>query len=1073
MERAEKQENFFKLVLIIVDIIPKHLRNLFKDSWLQNYGQPWGDNRQAGDKMKREIAKFGGTYPNPDVEQNVTNGETEKWDCSTLFFALIFSKLDLLSGESRIRINNIRAVRNQCFAHSSKAEIPSDIFAQLVEDLAKIFRYFGWDEKEITSIPRIPLTTTDLILKKAEIMIEKKYDDMLKAVSLVADSARAETNKRFSSVESKVEDLKKEVQEVKSCFKHSNGSSMLAVFAVIIEFFSTVFLSILHACHKVYCLEPKRDRFSNFVNFIHKEGIQYGFHSDTLQRTYQRTLRNWTIPFINKDKEIRVVEKPRANFMVKLALADSRNLDQELKYANEVQDYIEKLSQSGPIEIKNVLDEVIGCCFIRGVAGVGKTSLVEYITLSWAEDELFRDRFDAVFLIKCRYIDSFRVETINADFKRQFGVDPDMLRESGERVLIIIDGLDEVADLDKMLSKDSIIHVLMSKNSWFIPGHVTLVTGRPHIEAVLRQHEYDITGQLRTIEVVGLVRETIELFVSNFCDGDLALKTRILEFIDSSPCIAGLATIPQYLNSLCCVLAIEKEGIKIEKSTSLYIWIFVSFLRHHMKEFNKFPYEILEDEDVKRFLSVMSKISYELLIQNRIVFNVGDFADFDNIISTDTKVREMLESFVIKKKCSTGLSYQYRHLTLHEFLASIHCFKHNIDTNFLLDKQLFQVVTFVAGFVSTDKSNTKGTIDSLFARCLDRSHTGVQSAGEILEQVIERYRSDNETYSRVFLTVFRELYDTCDQISLDLNLSGCLLYLNPLTSHSSMLLTHMMDVIINNDCQKAMGDLKIFLYSTVLEDSKLNRKLFEKLPYFQTVGFKACSIPTCLFEALNSSMLLHRSVLNLRELVFYKCELSEEHWNCLAPSLSLVEKFTLWEDEFDQKRCQVVVESFSSSFSLGRCTTKELRLFDCNIGMDVKRALIDLQSFIEVKFSKSTQNQDVKKAQDVKLTDFNDVKWKETSIRKLKFRSSTSLAELLKDEKAGGKCWVELAETLHFTKDEIEKFRNDGEPVLLMLNAYAKKPAASIPALLDAFVILGRLDCCLVLQTYIVSMEAN
>ena len=101
------------------------------------------------------------------------------------------------------------------------------------------------------------------------------------------------------------------------------------------------------------------------------------------------------------------------------------------------------------------------------------------------------------------------------------------------------------------------------------------------------------------------------------------------------------------------------------------------------------------------------------------------------------------------------------------------------------------------------------------------------------------------------------------------------------------------------------------------------------------------------------------------------------------------------------------------------------------------------------------------------------MKWKETSIRKLKFRSSTSLAELLKDEEAGRKCWIQLAETLHFTKDEIEKFRNDGEPVLLMLKAYAKKPAASIPALLDAFVILGRLDCCLVLQTYMVSMEAS
>ena len=84
-----------------------------------------------------------------------------------------------------------------------------------------------------------------------------------------------------------------------------------------------------------------------------------------------------------------------------------------------------QVKDQGALEYEKLITANDRHCFLRGVAGIGKTSLLEYMTLKWAKRELFKDDdgrelFDFLFLIKCRELEESKSETIEAFIKRKF-----------------------------------------------------------------------------------------------------------------------------------------------------------------------------------------------------------------------------------------------------------------------------------------------------------------------------------------------------------------------------------------------------------------------------------------------------------------------------------------------------------------------------------------------------------------------------------------------------------------------------------------------------------------------------
>ena len=151
-------------------------------------------------------------------------------------------------------------------------------------------------------------------------------------------------------------------------------------------------------------------------------------------------LKSWNIRLLNTNDDDDGVfhwqKKDRAEYMANLRLLQTKTENQ--KMPDEMQTFINKQKvEEGCLEYDEVITAKERKCFLRGVAGIGKTSLIEYLALMWAKGDLFLEEngsslFDFLFMIKCRELEEDKDETIEDFFKRVFDVDIEKLKYHGK-----------------------------------------------------------------------------------------------------------------------------------------------------------------------------------------------------------------------------------------------------------------------------------------------------------------------------------------------------------------------------------------------------------------------------------------------------------------------------------------------------------------------------------------------------------------------------------------------------------------------------------------------------------------
>lgn len=328
------------------------------------------------------------------------------------------------------------------------------------------------------------------------------------------------------------------------------------------------------------------------------------------------------------------------------------------------------------LEMDELLDGEEKLILLRGIAGAGKTSLVDFLTLKWAEGLIYQE-YNLLIVFKCRELnlcgERESLETLlEKKYDKELGkLLYDQLQSKRVKVLIIIDGMDEFKYIDDLINSfmkpcngtASTVHDLI-KPTFNFQKKVILV-GRPHIMHQLYQ-TYCPSVEHKLIEIVGFSDDNVMAYIENFFSDDESKCTSMKNRVKEMGYIRSMARIPVYIKTLCDVHQNGGFLKDLKTETSLHVACLLVFLRKHMLRNNKVSFtEMCRDKNIISMIKALSELAFKSLKKGNIIILVENVTNLD-----------VLNSGIIEK-CESGEGgyvFQFTHLIFQEFLCNdLHC----------------------------------------------------------------------------------------------------------------------------------------------------------------------------------------------------------------------------------------------------------------------------------------------------------------------------------------------------------------------------------------------------------------
>ncbi|XP_072124106.1 NACHT, LRR and PYD domains-containing protein 3-like isoform X1 [Mobula birostris] len=312
---------------------------------------------------------------------------------------------------------------------------------------------------------------------------------------------------------------------------------------------------------------------------------------------------------------------------------------------------------------------------VAGVAGIGKTTMVQKIVYDWATGKIYQ-HFQFVFCFKFRDLNNTGCKTnlknLILDQYPYFGSTLEEVWKNPEGLLFIFDGLDEFKyridfadsqpqrkclDSECWCDVSDIVRSLIQHK--LLPGCSVLVTTRPTALHLLEKAEISVRA-----EILGFVGEERKKYFSMFFE-DQAVASTLIKHLEENDILYTMSYNPSY----CWILGLtlgpffkqeDRNPQQVPKTiTQLYSYHIYNILKNHS----------LEIERPCDMLLKVGKMAFAGVTEKKIVFTEED------LIKYDLKSSQLLSGFLVelleRDNCARSVVYTFPHLTIQEFVAAL------------------------------------------------------------------------------------------------------------------------------------------------------------------------------------------------------------------------------------------------------------------------------------------------------------------------------------------------------------------------------------------------------------------
>ncbi|XP_067835798.1 NACHT, LRR and PYD domains-containing protein 3-like [Heptranchias perlo] len=336
-------------------------------------------------------------------------------------------------------------------------------------------------------------------------------------------------------------------------------------------------------------------------------------------------------------------------------------------------------------------DQLFHSCFTRrksksgssaavsGVAGIGKTTMVQKIVYDWATGKIY-PHFQFVFSFKFRDLNAINcrinLRNLILDLYPYFQNILGELWKNPERLLFIFDGLDEFKDsidFDNNRINTEADYICTDPEDWcevsdivysliqhkLLPGCSVLVTSRPTALHLLKKAEIRVWA-----EILGFVGEERKEYFNKFFE-DQSVAAAVLKHVEENEILYTMCYNPSY----CWILGLslgpfftqrDRKQQRVPRTiTQLYSYYIYNILKNHGREIES-PRDVVLKVGEMAFTGVSEK---------KIVFRNGD------LIKYNLQPSQFLSGFMMelleRDDSAQSVVYTFPHLTIQEFVAAL------------------------------------------------------------------------------------------------------------------------------------------------------------------------------------------------------------------------------------------------------------------------------------------------------------------------------------------------------------------------------------------------------------------